>query len=111
MAIARVAGVGEQPFATRFGKAGEGQVQRPGCAVGDGDAACRHGHAIVAAIEIRDRLAQFGQADGLGIEGFAAFYGVDRGIRYRRWCREIRLANFHVDDVAAFGLQLVGAGE
>jgi hypothetical protein len=46
VAVAGIAGVGQQPFVARVGQGGKGQVQRPGSAIGDGDAAGRHGYAI-----------------------------------------------------------------
>ena len=111
VAVARVAGVGQQPFVTGVGQAGEGQVERAGGAVGDGDAAGRHVDAVAPTVEIADCQAQFGQAEGLGVHRLAARDGSHGGLgdRFRRW--EVRFADFHVDDVATLGLQLMGAGE
>ena len=111
MAVAGIAGVGQQPFAARVGEAGESEVERAGGAVGDGDAAGGDRDAIALAIKIGYRFAQFRQAERLRVQRFAAFYRVDRSIRDWRRGREVGFADFHVDDVAPFGFQLAGTGQ
>ena len=111
MAIAGVAGVGEQPLAARIGEAGEGQVEGAGSAVGDGDPAGGHCNAMAAAIEGGDRGTQRRQAKRFAVFGFPLFYGVDRSVRDGLGGREIRFADLHVDDVATLRFQLSGAGK
>ena len=111
MPVAGVAGIGQQPFAARVSEAGEGEIEGAGGAIGDRDARCRNSNAIALAVEVADRLAQFRQAECLGVQRFAGLQGVDCGGDDRGRCREIRLADFHVDDVAALSLKLAGAGQ
>ena len=111
MAVARITRIGEQPFAARIGEGGKSKVQRTGGAVGDGDATGRHGNAVALLVESGNHLAQFRQAERLRVQRFAAFDRVDRCGGYRRRRREIRFADFHVDDVATFGFELAGAGQ
>jgi hypothetical protein len=67
--------------------------------------------AVALTVKVADCRAQLGQAERLGVQRFPAFDRVDRSIGDRLGRRKIRLADFHVDDVAAFGFQLPGAGQ
>ncbi|MPN16911.1 hypothetical protein SDC9_164258 [bioreactor metagenome] len=60
VAVAGVAGVGQQPFVARIGERGKGKVQCAGSAVGNGDAIGRDGHAVTFTVESGDCSTQFG---------------------------------------------------
>jgi hypothetical protein len=56
VAVARIAGISQQPFAPRVSQASEGQIECAGSAVGNDDSTGRYIDAITAAIEIRNFL-------------------------------------------------------
>src|SRR5690606_22655959 len=102
---------GQQPVPARIHQQAAGQQQGAGAAGGDEDALRIQAHAVALGIEAGQRLAQLWQTTGRGVAGVSG--------GKRRLPRgddgfgggEVRLADLQMDDVVAFGLQLMGARE
>jgi len=108
MPIARVARVGEQPVFTRIDQQGTGQQQRAGAARRDQNPPWVDIQAVTRLVETGDRLAQFGNATGGGVAGLARRQRRLSSANDRLGGGEVRLADFQMDHVVAFGLQFIG---
>lgn len=75
VAVARVAGVGQQPVLARIDQQTAGQQQRTGSARGDEDPFRVDAHPVALVVETCNRLAQGGQAAGRGVAGVARGQG------------------------------------
>ncbi|MNE13038.1 hypothetical protein D3C80_1058640 [compost metagenome] len=111
VAVARVAGIGEQPVLARIHQQGAGQQQGATAAGSDEDALGVYAHSVTPGIEAGQRLAQRRQAARGGIAGMSGRQGGLTGTHDGLGGGEIRLADFQVDDVVAGGLQLVGTAQ
>ena len=111
VAVARVAGIGQQPVLAGVDQQAGGEQQGTGAARGDQDALGVERHAVALGIEAGQRLAQLRNATRRGVTGVS---GGQRGLPGgddRRGGAEVRLADLQVDHIMAGGLQLVGAGQ
>jgi len=111
IAVAGIAGVGHQHFLARIQARAQGQQKRAGRAGRHKDAADRDRHSVFQAVECRDFFSKFGQARRRRVFDVAG-----RGVRNRRLQdrlrrHKIRLADFHVNDVSAFGFQFLRTPE
>lgn len=109
VAVARVAGVGQQPVLARIDQQTAGQQQRTGSARGDEDPFRVDAHPVALVVETCNRLAQGGQAAGRGVAGVARGQGRLASRHDGRGGGEVRLADLQVDDIMASRLQLIGA--
>ena len=81
-----------------------GQEQGPGAARGDQDALGVDTQAITLLVETTDGLAQFRQATGGGVAGFAVGQRGLAGLDDRFGGGEVRLADFQMNHIMACGL-------
>ncbi|MNN04883.1 hypothetical protein D3C81_1176230 [compost metagenome] len=111
VAVARIAGIGQQPVLARIDQQGAGQKQRAAAAGGDEDALGVYAHSVALGIEARQRLAQRRQAARRRVAGVPGGQRRLAGAHDGRRGGEVRLADLQVNDVVAGRLQLVGAGQ
>ena len=100
VAVARIARVGQQPAVSGLGQRREHQEQRARSARGDEDAFGSDIQAEALPVMRGDRLPQLGQAQSRRVTDPALFEKALRRTDHRGRRREVRFADFHVDDVA-----------
>ena len=106
--VARIARVGEQPFAARFDQTGQSQQEGAGGSGGDGNACGGDAQAVTCLVEVGDGAAQFGQAKRRRVKDAAVLDAGSGGGDDWFGCREVGFTDFHVDDVATVGCQRPG---
>ncbi|MNZ36287.1 hypothetical protein D3C78_537030 [compost metagenome] len=111
MAIAGVAGVGQQPVPARVHQQAAGQKQRPGAAGGDENAFRVYVQPIARRVEAGDGFAQLRQAAGGGVSGMPGGQGCLPGLDDGLGSAEVRFADLKVDHVVTRRLEFVGTGQ
>ncbi len=108
MAVAGIAGVGEQPVASGVHQQAAGEQQRTGAAGRDQHALGVDLQAVALAVEGGDGLAQRRQSARRGIAGVAGRQRRLAGFDDRRCGGEVRFAYLQVDHVVALALERLG---
>ena len=106
--VARVAGIGHQHFVTGREQRAHGQQQRARRAAGDADARRRDLDAVTGAIPAGQRRSQLGRPERRRVADLVTTQSFDGGVDDRLGRREVGLADDHVDDAAALGLERLG---
>ena len=97
LAVARVAGVGQQDFVAIVHQGHAGQVQCCRCTGGDHDAAWVNGQPPALGIPLADALAQSLQAQGVGVLGLPILDGLMGCRLHQGWGREVGLSDVERD--------------
>ena len=109
--VTGIARIGQQHLAAPLKQARQGQQHRPRRAGGDKDAADRNIHMVTFRVKLGDGFAQGGQTGGRGVFHFAFGEELNPRLHDQRRRGEVRLADFHVDDIGPRLLQCLGAGQ
>ncbi len=108
--VARIAGVGQQDLLVAIDEQRHDEQQRRGRPGGHHHPFRTDAHAVVVGIVRGNRLAQLGKPECGGVVKAAAGDRALRGVEHRLRRGEIGLADLHVDNRPAGGLQRAGRG-